>query len=299
MSREFTIEQQDGTSVALKDLQKLNLEILRIFDAFCVEHNIKYTFCGGCCIGTLRHEGFIPWDDDVDVHMFREDYERFYTLWKEHGSERFELMRTNEKQYFDTMLTQISDINSTFIKLNQVDKDIPHGVRLEIIPLDGAPSSKYKRKVQMVWALIFNLFNRGFVPENRGGAVSFVSRIILGIFNTPKKRVKIWKFAEKQMTKYPISESSYVSELFVTSKYMKIMYPKEIFMGDRRENFEGEKYPIPKLAEQYLKMAFGDYMKLPPLEEQIPKHDTNYIDLKTSYKQYRGKYYLIEGEENE
>lgn len=288
------LEQPNGKSVALRDLQLLSLEMLKDFDVFCNEHNISYSFCGGCCIGTLRHKGFIPWDDDVDVHMLRPDYERFANLWNDNNNtyrNKYDFIKTTEHEFADTMLTQIGLKGTTFIKENQKHLDISHTVRLEIIPLDGAPTSNFKRKIQLMWALTFYLFNRGFSPENRGKLVHSIGNVILKVFNTPKKRVKIWKFAEKQMTKYSIDESEYVTELCVTWKYMKLRYPKEIFQSTRLETFEELLFPIPIKAEEYLTMAFGDYMSLPSEEEQIPKHEAILIDLDKDYKEYKGEYY--------
>ena len=94
------------------------------------------------------------------------------------------------------------------------------------------------------------------------------------------------------MTKYSIEDCQYVTELAVTWKYMKICYPKDIFDGKRYTKFEGGLYPIPLKAEEYLNLAFGDYLNLPPKKEQVPKHDAIMIDLHKSYKVYKGKYYL-------
>lgn len=291
---EYILPQPNGHPVKLSDLQNLNLEILKDFDTFCSEHSLRYTLCGGCCIGALRNQGFIPWDDDVDVHMFREDYERFFTLWKEYGNhEKYDLCRTTETYFQDTMLTQLALKNTTFIKENQVHLDINHGIKLEIIPLDGAPTSKWKRKIQLFHSLLFYLYNRGFAPQNRGRMARWLGEFLLFLCPTPESRVKAWKRHEKAMTQYAIEDSEYVTELTVTWKYMKISYPKTVFEGVRRTEFEGDFYPVPFQAEEYLKMAFGDYMKLPPKKEQKPKHDTKLIDLHRSYLDYKGIYYLV------
>mgnify|MGYP000955726311 CR=1 FL=1 len=291
-NQKHIIIQPDGTAINLRDLQKISLEILDYFDAFCNANNLKYTLCGGACIGALRHEGFIPWDDDIDIHMFRDDYERLFTLWKNYPhTKNYNFIRTTKDKFCDTMLTQISDIKTTFIKSNQTHLNIDHGVKLEIIPLDGAPEGKVKRNIQLFWALIFYLFNRGFAPKNRGKFAEIIGDILLKLIKSQKSRSKIWTFAQQKMTKYKIENSSHLTELCVTWKYMKLRYPKEIFEGERRVSFEGRMLPIPMKAEEYLETAFGNYLELPPLEEQVPKHETAYIDLNNSYKKYKGTYY--------
>lgn len=289
----YILEQPNNKNVDLRGLQLKNLEILKYFDLFCKKHDLKYTLCGGCCIGALRHEGFIPWDDDIDVHMFREDYEKLFKLWSKHADkDKYKIVRTTKNDYQDTMLTQISMNNTTFIKNNQVDKDINHGIKLEVIPLDGAPESNFKRKIQLFNALKFYLYNRGFAPENRGKLFNIVGKILLFFRKTPNSRYKLWKRAEKNMTKYSIESSKYITELCVTWKYMKIKYPKEIFLGERLAKFEDGFYPIPYNAEKYLNMAFGDYTKLPKEEYRKPKHDAILIDLDKSYEEYKNIYYL-------
>lgn len=290
--KEYLLEQVDGSKVELRELQKVSLELLDYFDQFCREHGLSYTLCGGGCIGALRHGGFIPWDDDLDVHMLRGDYERLSKIWKENAhSKDYHLVRTTEDIFCDTMLTQISDQNTTFIKKNQTHLDIDHGVKLEIIPLDGAPEGRWKRRVQLFWALIFYLFNRGFAPENRGRLARYMGKVLLFFIRSKKGRAKVWKFAQKQMTKYPPEDSPYLSELCVTWKYMKLRYPREIFQGERRVLFQGRKLPIPFRAEEYLSMAFGNYLELPPEKERVPKHDAAFIDLHQPYRKYRGIYY--------
>lgn len=290
----FVIKQADGTEVRLRDIQRASLEILEYFDGFCKKHGLKYTLCGGCCIGALRHKGFIPWDDDIDVHMFREDYERLFLLWKkEVHTKDYALRRTTRDDFQDTMLTQISDQRKTFIKSHQIHQAIDQGLKLEIIPLDGAPADDYKRRAQLFWALLFYLFNRGFAPENRGKMAHILGKLLLFLIPGQRARSLVWRWAEKRMTRYKIENSDFITELCVTWKYMKLSYPKEIFIGERVEEFEGKLYPVPYLAEDYLTMAFGDFMAYPPVEEQIPKHDSAYIDLNKPYENYNGVYFNI------
>lgn len=279
--------------VRIRDLQLKSLEILLYFKEFCEEHNLRFFLCGGCCIGAIRHKGFIPWDDDIDVFMPRTDYERLGLLWKKHAdTNKYSYCRTNREESFETMLTQIADNNTTFIKTNLKDYDINHGIKLEIIPLDGVPNSKVKRKIQIGWAIVFNLFNRQVPPKNKGKLANIIGKILLWIFRGKKLRYNIWKFAEKQMTKYPISkDTKYVTELCVTYKYMKNQYPREYFEKEVYKEFEGYLMPLPIGYDGYLRMAFGNYMEMPPEEERIPKHDAVYISLDLGYKNFKGKYY--------
>lgn len=283
-------------SVDIRELQLKSMEILLYFKEFCEKHGLRFYFCGGCCIGTIRHKGFIPWDDDIDVFMPRDDYEKLGELWVKYAdNDRYSYCRTNENESFETMLTQISDNKTTFIKTHLKDFDINHGIKLEIVPLDGVPNSKVLRLIQMTWAIIFCLFNRQNPPENKGKLANIIGNIVLNIFKGKKIRTKIWKYAEKQMTKYKINENTkYLTELCVTYKYMKNKYPKEFFDNVIYKEFEGYLMPIPIGYDGYLRMAFGNYLDLPPKELQIPKHDAIYINLDQGYKKFKGKYYCID-----
>ena len=274
----------------LKDLQNKSLEILIMFDKFCKEHNLKYFLCGGACIGTVRHGGFIPWDDDIDVFMLRADYEKLKDVFV--NSEKYRLCRTNKDTFYRSMITAISDENTTFIKERQKDLDIPHGVRLEIIPLDNCPKNKLSRKLQILWALTYQIYNNQEPPTSKGKLLEFIGKLMLFVFPTWKMRYRISKFAEKQMTKYNKRPSTHITELCSRYQYMVNEYPKEIFEGAVYKEFEGVLAPLPQGYDEYLKMAFGNYLELPPESEQVPKHDAVFIDHENSYKNYKGKYYL-------
>lgn len=274
----------------LKDLQHKSLEILIMFDKFCKEHNLKYFLCGGACIGTIRNGGFIPWDDDIDVFMFRADYEKLKEAFV--NSEKYRLCRTNENTFYRSMITAISDESTTFIKERQKDLDIEHGVRLEIIPLDNCPSGNFSRKLQILWALTYQIYNNQEPPTSKGKLLEFIGKVMLFCFPTWKMRYRVSKFAEKQMTKYNKKSCTHITELCSRYQYMVNEYPKEIFEGAVYKEFEGISVPLPQGYDEYLKMAFGNYLELPPENEQIPKHDAVFIDLENPYKNYKGKYYL-------
>lgn len=277
----------------LKALQEKSLEILVVFKEFCEKHNLLFYFCGGCCIGTLRHGGFIPWDDDIDVFMPRDDYEKLAKLWdKEMADTKYKYCRSNKNQFCRSLLSAISDEETTFIKERQADLDINHGVRLEILPLDGCPSSSFKRKMQMVWGLVYQIYMNQEAPTSKGKLFETIGKAMLFVVPTWKLRYKVAKYAESQMSKYPISECDKITELCARWQYMRNEYPKEAFESAVYKKFEGFDMPIPVGYDAYLKMAFGEYMEMPPKEAQIPKHDAVKVDLENGYKKYRYTHYI-------
>lgn len=275
-----------------RQLQQVSLNILLYFDDFCKKNNLTYYLCGGCCIGTIRHGGFIPWDDDVDVFMPRIDYEKLKSIWVD--TEQYEIEYASEQCRCYSTLTRINDRNTTFISTYTKDLDTPHGVAMDVFPLDGCPKG-IKRKAQKVWALLYSLYVVGKAPTNHGKAVESIGKIGLMLVPGWKLKCKVWKFCEKQMSKYLITECDYITELCAGPGYMQNDYPKEAFDHPIMKTFEGYELPIPVGYDAYLKMAFGNYLELPPEEKRVAHHEYELIDLNTGYKQYRGIKYFTKG----
>lgn len=273
------------TPETLRKLQLKELDTLVYFKEFCNKNNLLFYLCGGCCIGSLRTGGFIPWDDDIDILMPRDDYEKLYKLWDNDKHERFKLLRTDEKIFTGNIFTTIVDTETTCVKANQAHLDIPFGIMMDIFPIDGCPKGKFKRTMQKLNAMIYSLFLAQIVPENHGGIMALGSKFLLSIVRSPKAREKKWRNAERRMSKYKIADCEYITELCEGVHSMQPEYPKEWFASAVYREFEGLQMPIPVGYDPYLKKAFGDYMTLPPKDKQIPHHDMILVDTERSYKE--------------
>lgn len=273
------------TPETLRKLQLKELDTLVYFKEFCDKNNLLFYLCGGCCIGSLRTGGFIPWDDDIDILMPRDDYEKLYKLWDNDKHERFKLLRTDEKIFTGNIFTTIVDTETTCVKANQAHLDIPFGIMMDIFPIDGCPKGKFKRTMQKLNAMIYSLFLAQIVPENHGGIMALGSKFLLSIVKSPKAREKKWRNAERRMSKYKISDCEYITELCEGVHSMQPEYPKEWFASAVYREFEGLQMPIPVGYDPYLKKAFGDYMTLPPEDKQKPHHDIILVDTERSYKE--------------
>lgn len=279
----------------MEPIQEKSLEMAEYFVTFCKQYNLLCYLCGGGAIGTLRHGGFIPWDDDLDFFMPRKDYEKLAKLWPKEADSRYFLSKS-DKDYVDrNLFITIRDKETTCIKPYQQDLDMPHGLALDIIPIDYYPKNEKARKKQKTWALIYSLFCAQTIPEKHGGMMKWGSKTLLGIFSCKKARYKIWKKAEKEMTKYTREESDGITELCSGPYYMKKKYPIEAFESSVFMPFEGTEMPLPVGYDSYLKTAFGDYMTPPPVDKQVAHHDAVLLDLDHGYKMYQGEYY---GEKN-
>ena len=266
----------------LRQLQLKELESLVYFDNFCKEYELTYFLLGGCVIGAIRHGGFIPWDDDVDIIMPRRDYERMLRLWKvEESSERFLMLKTDGKVFTGNSFATLVDTSATMIKENQKDIDVPHGIVTDIFPMDGCPDSKFKRYLQYYHAMMYSLYITEVVPENHGGFVRTVGSILLKLVSKREKRTKIWKKHERKMSRYAFKTHKKCTELCAGPHYMLNEYPQSAFAEAEYHDFEGLSMPLPKGYDAYLKMAFGNYMEMPPEEKQVPHHDLVKLDLDT------------------
>ena len=284
-------------SCGIADLQDKMLDILKYFISICEKNDLHYWLAGGTCLGALRHGGFIPWDDDLDVYMPRNDYEK---LWNLMGNgkmdDHYKLCRTTKEQNYHHRVMQMVDVNTTFIHSRSKNEDIEHGVYIDIIPLDACPDNKLERFAQFFNAIVFSICNIQQKPEYNGGKLtglmSFGTTVLLSIIRSQEARYKAWSNAEKQMTKYGWNQCTHIK--CITSQFHELItaFPKEWF-GERKEKFEDIMASVPSNAEAYCKAMYGDYMALPPKEKQVVRHHTEHIDLNEPYTKYKGVYYCV------
>ena len=287
-NRKIEVEKYRFQNGELRSLQMKSLDLIMRFKKFCDDHNLKFFLCGGGCIGAVRHSGFIPWDDDLDIFMFRDDYE---TLSKLNClKESFTIIRSNDKIFSGQTFTVVSDKNSTLIKREQMGLRIPRGVSIDVFPLDGSPNNWLKQQIQMIYACFFSLFTAKVSSKNHGELVHFISSMFLSIIFGDKLRFRIASFCERQMSKYKISDCKFVKELCAGPKYMRNIYDKKIFDSCILKKFENVELPVPIGYDEYLKTAFGNYMELPPKEQQVNSHDIVFLDLENSYEKYQNQF---------
>ena len=272
-----------------KELQVAQLNILKEIDKVCGKHNLTYWLAFGTAIGAVRHSGFIPWDDDIDLFMMAEDLEKLEKLQRFFPSNIFVQSRRTDPEY-GLMITRVRDSNTTLIENTEIDRDINHGVFVDIYPVYNSPAERKEHEKFYRNSLIARLLLYGKAPETHGAIMKIGSKIILGL--TPKGvRKKQVERIYKKMRNQP--ETGYLTYAYGNTG--KMIFPKEYFYPVVRVDFEDMKAPIPKNNDKLLTQIYGDYMKLPPVEKQVVHHDYRKVDCEHSYLMYKGKDYCLKG----
>ncbi len=284
------------TDKDLKSLQQKSLDMARYVVEFCKERDIRVFFFAGSLLGAVRHAGFIPWDDDIDLLLPSPDFDRFVEMWqKEADLDRYSLCLQTEDYNDHTLTGSIRDNNTTFITDSTVDSDVNQGLAIDILPLHACPKSTLGKQMQLILASGSALFKAGRIPARQSKVVTSLAKIILGIFRSSRVRYKMWSGLERLATKNDrkYNESEYVRE-FTMFPFIKWLYPRKWFDSAEWVKFEDAEVPIPVGAKEYLTKRYGNYMSLPPEKDRHPEHRIVFMDLDTPFIEYRGKEYFIQ-----
>ena len=256
--------------IQIEELRELQMQILDYIDPFCRSCGINYTISGGTLLGAVRHGVYIPWDDDIDIQMLRDDYVRFTQLWnekREHGY--YELVNIESgnnmgypfgKVHDKRTITYVGGVARTgvYIDVFPVDKVIDED---DFIKRHKAVKQLYKKQF---WA--FALKRDDFKQQN------FIIRLFLKLFYSWKTReqyaVEINRLAQKNNS----TTSPYVYEMIAGQKCKRPM-STDVFKTFVDIKFENREYMAVSDYDTYLTATFGNYMQLPPKEQQVRTHD--------------------------
>lgn len=252
----------------LEHLQHVILMIAKDIDELCKKHNIKYFLLGGSAIGAVRHKGYIPWDDDLDIIMDNENYERFIKVCRaELDKEKYYI----QEAYVDWPLgfTKIKLRGTIFEEPGQyVNANNECGIFLDVFKMENAPTSSLGKRWQYLCAkylLCYCLLERGW------SEVSGMKKLMM-FAAYPVKIPFLHNFLRSQVEKWNNKDTDYL--LFWTGRYRfhKSFYSKDIFDEAIYIPFEDTMLPVPKEYDRWLSQIFGDYMTPPPVKEQVGLH---------------------------
>ncbi|MBQ4571482.1 MAG: LicD family protein [Bacilli bacterium] len=266
----------------IKKLQEKILEIAVYVDQFCLENNIDYCLMGGSALGAVRHQGFIPWDDDLDFFMTPDNYEKFVKLFNEKGDKsRFFLEPFGE---FDNMVTlgKVRAKNTTYIENSLLDYQISHNIYLDIFILHNCPNNKFKRKKQYIWSKYIVAKAQSVKDLSR---YSFKLKMALRLLKC-FPRLFLVKYALKQVYKYRNIDTDLYCNYLGKAKYKRGTYKKEWFISTKRVKFENVFLNVPVGVEEFLSERFGNYMEIPSIEQIKREQHASVWDVEKDYKEY-------------
>lgn len=266
-------------NVDIKDIQKIQLEILLEFDRICKKHNIKYQLFAGTLLGCVRHEGFIPWDDDIDVCLLREDYEKFIELCQvELGSDYFLQNYDTDKNYI-MQFSKIRKNDTVFLESVTSKCNIHHGIYIDIFPLDNIKPNTFRGNIQQKLLYFIGRINLTRIKILCVNTNNIFGRLLRLFFHYILKLIPdnttnyiqsrlFCMFRDKDDIKYV----SHLTNGASLSRFNKYAMEKEKFYDVIEGKFEGHYFPIPREYDKVLTNLFGAYMELPPIEHRQPHH---------------------------
>ena len=253
--------------------------ILEEFDRVCKQLQIPYMLFAGTLLGAVRHEGFIPWDDDLDVMMFRQDYERFLREGEALlDTERFFLQKEFSAHW--PMFFSKLRLNGTTCleKYHPKDEMIHQGIYIDIFPCDNCLKTLLGRGVQFLASKVViaqSLDRRGYDTDSK------LKRAFMAIC----RRLPAKPFLS--LIKSGAPDSTYVHGFLGGAHGFRRSVFRRQWLAQRTEGtFEGRQYPIPADYDALLKDMYGDYMRIPPEEERVVKQHALLVDVENSWQTY-------------
>ena len=254
----------------LKHLQKVQLMMLKDFIKICEENDITYFVIGGSLLGAVRHNGFIPWDDDIDVIMFRKDFEKLDKVFRENPSDKYHLFNVlNEETYHYTFCR--FNLKNTILEewwAKQVDYTV--NIFIDIFIIDKIPDNNIKRFIhrwtcftlnQMVLYSIIKHENESKIKEIIQQAAYYILKII------PISPMTIKKRCIKSYTKYENIECKQYCDF--PSVHLMPIYEKKDFFPLKKVKFEDIYVNVPNDYDKILTRLYGNYMELPPEDKRF------------------------------
>lgn len=255
--------------IQIDELRELQMQILDYVDAFCRKNDIKYTISGGTLLGAVRHGGYIPWDDDMDIQMLRSEYNRFTELWnKERQHGHYELVNIESGNNMGYPFGKVHDIRTT----TYIGKLERCGVYIDVFPVDNVMDEQdfisRHEKIKHLYKERALILQKMMCKAEKYNLIRWIQLLFKRI--PDKTYNQIAEEINMLALSCSVTNSPLVYEMIAGMK-CKLPIPREVFEEYNIIRFEDRQYMAVKDFDTYLKLTFGDYMTPPP-ESQRHRH---------------------------
>lgn len=265
----------------LRKLQLTQLEILKVIDELCKKHKISYSLYAGTLLGAVRHKGFIPWDDDIDICMSRKNYNRFIQVWNAERPEGYLLQNKDNTPNFSQSFSKIRKDHTTFWQKGESCDKYHIGIFVDIFPIDKMPNGKINRILFQLQCILYQLYTREHAPINGSRIEKNISNILLKA--VPRsKHTYVRKLLEKKILRHNRCYTNDTIAIEILST-IKTPLPSNLLNNYTYLQFEDREFMCFAQWDTYLKLKFGDYMQLPPEKDRGWKHKPLCLDFERNY----------------
>lgn len=277
----------DTENELLKKLHDRQLLIIDEIGRICKNNHLTYYLIGGSALGAIRHHGFIPWDDDIDLGMFRDDYEKFQKICLAGElNKRFFLQNYKTDKAYPYFFAKIRLNNTTFLQDDIKQIKMHHGIFIDIFPLDSIPEHKL---IKAFHKLYFNTVNPLVILSKSGIMSEKVSKRLFQKLMLSLHIIQsniLMKLTDHICKSTYRKSGVYFSNLFGRAGYDREIFPKSYFDHPVYMPFEDRKLPVPSGCRSYMTQIYGDYMTPPPPEKRISGHGMCIIDFDRDYSEF-------------
>lgn len=258
----------------LNEVREIELNLLKRFKAYCEENDIRYFVSNGTLLGAVKYKGFIPWDDDIDVLVPREDYNRMVEDFED--SDQYRMFSFERNSEFFYPFAKFCDMTTRKEEFN-MDNGVALGIDIDIFPLDSWNDDLGKAKCE-VKKISKAMFRLGLTKMAKSDSINRIKRFIKSIFMMFYK-VLGSKYFIKQIISFCKKTDGEKSGYLGCKSWCvygeREIIPAHVFADTIEVEFEGDKFSAPAGYDVYLRSLYGDYEKDPPLEEQKTHHKYN------------------------
>lgn len=247
---------------SIKEIQKIETEELKYFDKLCRDNQLKYFLAGGTLLGTVRHKGFIPWDDDIDIAMPREDYQKLLQL---NVNERYKIISIENNRQYIWPFAKLID-TTTYVRESKVKDINEYGLFIDVFPLDGLGNNKIIARVNEF--IIRFLRGRLAIITNGNGKCNSILKNLIQNHYTRMGKEKVYNKILKYATKHNFYKSKYVGSVVGGARGKKEIFKYEVYSETTDMPFENLTLKGMKYYDEYLSRMYGNYMELPPEDKR-------------------------------